>query len=476
VANTNESTTKEQEPPEDGSGTLRTAATHSGPFRPYQAHWFASTAWGALLCAVYPVLVLTPLAVFALISPKANHALLVEVGVDCAVVAFSILALQFVLAARVRWLEAPFGLDILFRFHRLMALVALALLCLHPLLLASGESWGPLTRWRVPGSIWVGRLALLVLIAHIVGAIFWRALRLRYETWRWFHTGTAFLLLGLGFFHSLARGKDFENQVARAVWTALPLLAWTAWFYGRQVRPWLLARSCYQVVSVVPEAPRVWTLTFDSPGKAPLVHAPGQFLFLQPKGKSVLAEEHPFSIASSPTPTGRISVTIKESGDFTTTIGRIEPGEPATLDGPFGRFSHIFHSEGGDLVFVAAGVGITPLMSMLRYMCDRHDARRVLLVYANRTAADIVFRKELESIEARGYPALKTIHVLSQPPLDWVGRSGRVDTTYLKSLCGDFSGKTFYICCPPTMASALIRGLQNAGVSSRRIHADQFGL
>jgi predicted ferric reductase len=476
VANTNEGAAKERELPEGGCGSWGTTANHSGSYRPYQTHWFATTAWGALLCAVYSVLLLTPLAVIALIAPKANHALLVEVGIDCAVVAFTILALQFVLAARMQWLEAPFGLDVLFYFHRTMALVALALLCLHPLLIASGEGWGLLTRWRVAGSIWVGRLALLVLIIHVIAAIFRPALRLRYGTWRWFHTGTAFFLLGLGFFHSLARGKDFENKVAWTVWTALPLLAWTAWFYGRQIRPWLLASTCYRLVSVVPEAPRVWTLTFDSPGKAPLLHAPGQFLFLRPQGKSVLAEEHPFSIASSPTPTGRISVTIKESGDFTTTIGRIEPGEPATIDGPFGRFSHIFHTLGEELVFVAAGVGITPLMSMLRYMRDRHEARRVLLVYANRTAADIVFRKELESMEARGYPALKTIHVLSQPPLDWVGRSGRVDTAYLKSLCGDFSGKSFYICCPPTMASALIRGLQNAGVSSRRIHADYFGL
>jgi ferredoxin-NADP reductase len=127
-------------------------------------------------------------------------------------------------------------------------------------------------------------------------------------------------------------------------------------------------------------------------------------------------------------------------------------------------------------VFVAAGVGITPLMSMLRYMRDRREARRVLLVYANRGAADIVFRRELESIQSGGFPVLKTIHVLSQPPADWDGLTGRLDTESLRLLCGDFSGKTFFICCPPLMASGLIRGLKDAGVGPEHIHADYFGL
>ena len=127
-------------------------------------------------------------------------------------------------------------------------------------------------------------------------------------------------------------------------------------------------------------------------------------------------------------------------------------------------------------MFVAAGVGITPLMSMLRYMRDRREARRVLLVYANRGSADIVFRSELESIQAGGFPALETIHVLSQPPADWDGPSGRLDTEALRSLCGGFAGKTFFICCPPAMAAGLIRGLKGAGVGPGRIHADYFGL
>ena len=468
--------TKELQLSQEPSGEARPADGNPGSFTPYQAPWFAGAAWGALLCAAYPLLILTPLAVSSIASPNSNRAPIVEIAVDWAVVAFTILALQFVISTRLRCVEAPFGLDVVLRFHRTMAFVAMGLLCIHPLLIASGESWGLLTRWRVNWLIWAGRLALLLLFAHVAVAIFRRVLRLPYQTWRHVHNVVAFLLLGLAFVHSLALGGDFESTAARIVWTALPLVAWSAWFYGRLVRPWLLARNSYRVVSIASEAPQVWTLTLEPPVSGPLNYAPGQFQFLRPHNSSVLAEDHPFSIASGPSPDGRISLTIKECGDFTSTIGRIKPGDLAAVHGPFGRFSHVFHPNGDDLVFVAAGIGITPLMSMLRYMRDRRDPRRVLLVYANRGPADIVFKSELESIESCGFPSLRTIHVLSRPPGDWVGPTGRLDTASLGSLCDGFAGKVFFICCPPIMVSGLISGLKKAGVGPERIHADYFGL
>jgi predicted ferric reductase len=357
-----------------------------------------------------------------------------------------------------------------------MALVAMGLACIHPLLVASDEGWGLLTRWRVNWAIWAGRLALLLLFAHGAAAIFRRIMRLRYETWRHIHNVGAFLLLGFAYFHSWTLGYDLDSEAAKIVWAALPVFAWSAWFYGRVARPWLLRRVPFRVVSITPEAPQVWTLTLEPPINRPLHYAPGQFLFLRPQGSTVLAEEHPFSIASSPSSGGLISLTIKESGDFTSTIRNIKPGEHVAVHGPFGRFSHALHSNGDDLVFVAAGIGITPLMSMLRYMRDRRDPRRVLLVYANRSAADIVFRSELELIESGGFPTLKTIDVLSRPPGDWVGPTDRLDLASLKSLCGGLSGKTFFLCCPPMMAEGLIRGLAEAGVGPERIHADYFGL
>jgi predicted ferric reductase len=223
-------------------------ASGPGSYQPYRAPWFACPVWGVVLCAAYPLLILTPLTLFAVLSPGSHHRPMAEIGMDCAAVAFPILALQFVISARLRWLEAPFGLDVVFQFHRIMALVALLLLCAHPLLVSAGESWGVLTRLNVRWPIWAGRLAFLVLVAHITTAIFRRILRLRYETWRRLHSGVAFLLLGLALLHSLTLGHDFEGPAATMIWVAFPLVAGIAWCYCRLARPWLLSRRPYRIL------------------------------------------------------------------------------------------------------------------------------------------------------------------------------------------------------------------------------------
>jgi predicted ferric reductase len=437
--------------------------------------WFAGKAWGWFLVTLYPLLAAAPLVIFAALNRVADHLRTAEIGVDCAVVGLTILALQFMITARLSWLEAPFGLDVLLVFHRAMALVAMALLCVHPVLVAREEGWPLLAGLRVPWHIWAGRLALALLLMQVIVSLSRRVIRLPYDGWRRLHNPIALAILMLGFTHSLAAGDDMHGG-GLFLWCAVVAVAFGFWFYSRVARPRLLLRSPFRVIGVKPEAPHVWTLTLDPPGDTSFHYAPGQFQFLRLHGAEVPSEEHPFTIASSPARSGRISLTIKESGNFTAGIGRVRPGDRATVHGPFGRFSHTLHPDEGDLVFVAGGVGITPLMSMLRYMRDRHQSRRVLLAYASRSAADLLFTNELKAMQDGGYPSLEVVHVLAAAPPSWVGETGRLDADRLVRLCGGPEGKAFYLCCPPPMTAALIRGLRRMGVSPRRIHTDLFSL
>ncbi|HEX7077169.1 MAG TPA: ferric reductase-like transmembrane domain-containing protein [Candidatus Eisenbacteria bacterium] len=437
--------------------------------------WFAGKAWGVFLVTLYPLLAVTPLVAFAALNRASDHLRVAEVGVDCAVVAFTTLALQFVITARLSWVEAPFGLDVLFVFHRAMALLATALLCVHPLLVAREEGWSLLVGLRVDWYVWVGRVALTVLLLHVVVSASRRVVRLSYDQWRRIHQPVALTILTLGFVHSVAAGEDMRGG-GLLVWGAMAAITFGSWFYGRVVRPRLMLRRPFRVIAVEPEAARVWTLTLEAPRGRPFRFVPGQFQFLRLHGAGVPPEEHPFTIASSPARPGRIGLTIKESGDFTAGIGRVRPGALATVHGPFGRFSHALHPEERDLVFVAGGVGITPLMSMLRSMRDRSEERRVLLAYACRTAADLLFTEELEAMRAGVWPSLRVVPILDQAPATWEGETGRLDADRLARLCGGTDGKAFYLCCPPPMMTALVRGLRRLGVSPRRIHADYFSL
>ena len=148
---------------------------------------------------------------------------------------------------------------------------------------------------------------------------------------------------------------------------------------------------------------------YPSPGRASFRFLAGTIPIRHPQTRPGLpVEEHHFTIASSPTEPAFHTSTIKASGDFTATIGQTSPGDLAIIQAPFGRFSYVLKPQALDLVFIAGGIGITPLMSNLRHMRDTQADRRVLLLYSNKTENDIVFREELAQIEAGTNPSCRS--------------------------------------------------------------------
>lgn len=431
--------------------------------------------------ALYIFLLLAPLSLAAVFGPPGDHRFLGELGRAFALLGFTIVAMQFVLSARLKWIERPFGLDMLFRFHKTMAVFATVLLLVHPVLLAAGgRGWGLLIGFDVPWHHWLGRLGVLVLLTHVSISWFRLALRLEYERWRRWHNGLAVLLLVVGFVHSWNAGDDPSAAPLRFLWPGMVGAAGVAYLYHRVVRPVLLWRHPYRVVEVIQETPDVWTIKLRPPeGRQCYDYLPGQFHFLTlNRGRGLPAEEHHWTISSSPTQEGFITSTIKQSGDFTATIGQTRPGHTAAVLGPFGRFSYVLHPAERHLVFIAGGIGITPLMSMLRHMRDTRADRRVLLLYANTTQSDLVFRDELAAIEASESPSrLQVIHLLSRPEAGWGGEIGRLDRAKIEQLCGkEVADKAYYVCGPPAMMTAVLAILQEIGVVDAAIHTERFSL
>ncbi len=434
--------------------------------------------WGVALVVIYAVLVTSGLLAAALANPLTDHGFVYELGRSFALAGIALLTMQFVLTARFRWLDRPFGLDALYKYHKSIAVLILGLLVMHPILLAlGGAGFRLIYRLGAPWPIWFGRVALVLLLAQVLGAAFRTQLRIGFERWRLLHN-QATVIFGLGAIHARIVGGDLETKLLQALWALLVVVAAGSWGYHKLIAPAIAKARSYRVLAVHQETPNVWTLQLEPPaGGKRFDYRPGQFHFLHlRRGRRLPSEEHPFTISSSPT-REHLSSTIKESGDFTHTIGQTQTGDRIAIRGPYGRFSYTYYPERKDIVMIAGGIGITPLMSMLRHMRDSQFEAQVLLIFANRTEHDIAFRTELEEMTTGERPRVKLIHVLSQPDQNWSGESGFVDREKLERfLDNGYREKMFYLCGPPPMMKKVIADLTTLGVPEDRIEYEFFSL
>ncbi len=302
-----------------------------------------SVVWGSLIfIALYLVVANAPLILIAVLRVPGDYSILFEIGRGAGLTAFGLILLQPVLAARLKRLEQPFGLDIVSRFHKFMGVFAAALLLFHPTLMAQeGLGWSLLTKLDIEWYYWVGRVTLLVLFAHTLISIFRQAFGIQFELWRRMHYTLAAVIVAAVFVHSWWGGYDMGHLPLQILWVVLVTMAFAAYTYHKILMPMVLRGRPYTVSEVRQETHNVWDVKFVPPSGVKIYeYIPGQFHFVTLyRGGDLPVEEHHWTISSSPTQQGFISSTIKESGDFTKTIGLTKPGDRASVQGPFGRFS-----------------------------------------------------------------------------------------------------------------------------------------
>jgi len=199
----------------------------------------------------------------------------------------------------------------------------------------------------------------------------------------------------------------------------------------------------------------------------------GQFAWIT-LGRSPFAiTEHPFSMSSCPVDRPRIEFTIKEVGDFTASLGGVPVGTQAYLDGPHGNLT-LTNRKGTGLVFIAGGVGLAPVMSMLRQLRAEQDTRPMILVYGNRCAEQILYSAELKAMAQE--LKLEVHHVLSEPPLGWDGSMGQIDASVLDSLL-NFKGREnwlYLVCGPAPMIDSVEDDHGHLGISMQQIVSEKF--
>lgn len=429
------------------------------------------------LVVLYAALLMLPLVLAAVTGEQEQEPFLRQLGKSFALVAIVILAMQAVLAGRFKSICEHYGLDMVLRFHRSMAILAVLLLIAHPILLAlSAGSWNLITSPDLPWYIWFGKIGLLLLVIVGITSI-WQKRLLDFEVWRKIHN-VAPAILVLVFVHSWMVGDDLQSAPMRVLWIVLFGAAAVAYSLHKFIWPAMRRSHLWNVRSVTQETHDVWTLEFEPPeGIEPMEYAPGQFHFvtLYRGNHRYDGEEHHFTISSSPTSGPTHTSTIKNSGDFTSTIGETKPGDRAMIQRPYGRFSYAVNAPDGRYLFIAGGIGITPIMSMLRHMRDTGTDVDITLLYGNKTQDDIVFREELDEIASGDTPRLRVVHVLSQE--EWDGPTGYIDRDLISDTVGeDLSEYSVYVCGPEPMMDQVMSAVLELGAPEDRLYNERFWL
>ncbi len=379
--------------------------------------------YGTFWIGIYLIITVAPLLVLLIGPIPPGRGFWREFSVGLGFIGLSMMGLQFFLTGRFKHITSPYGIDVVYHFHRQISIVAFVLILLHPtiIFLSTPETIHFLNPVSSPSWITAGTAALVALAILILTSIKRKGWGIRYESWRLAHAFLSVGVAALSLIHIEWVGYYVQGPLNRWFWIGLV----TAWIlslvYVRIIKPIGMFRQPYMIEEVIKERGKTWTLVLRPEGHPGLSFKPGQFAWLK-VGKSPFAiREHPFSFSSSAMNSEKVEISIKELGDFTSTIGDVPQGTRAYLDGPYGTFTIDRHTAPG-YVFIVGGVGISPIISILRTLADRHEKRPLLLFYSSKTWEEVTFREELENLTAR--LNLRVIHTLTNPSQDWNGEGG----------------------------------------------------
>jgi predicted ferric reductase len=413
---------------------------------------------------------------------------LYRLSVVSGALAFVWLVNQLVLSARPKFIEQHFGMDRLYRFHAVMAGVSVVLVLVHRQ--AKLALTGLTPTYAFPA-------AALFILAVLFAAIFLidsglrrlgfvrslvnfsrEKLGLSFNRVVLFHniTVVASVLMAL---HVIATSAALVYLPIRIFYWFYFVLGLSFYLYHKFIRPWRLARKAYQIKSVTPELENIRTLKLIPPPNQEVInYQPGQFAFITILGGDVAREEHPFTISSSPAEPDAITFTIKELGDFTANLGAVEPGTPVRVDAPYGVFSYQQHAPDVPLGLIAGGIGITPMLSMLRTLRVTEPDRQVTFLWGVNQPEELFCQDELAAMAAE-MPNFVWHPVIAFDET-WPGETGFVDRDKIARLMlngqGGQAEMDFYVCGPQVMMDLVIGHLSDLGVPVGQIRSEKFAL
>ena len=414
-----------------------------------------------------------------------------------------------VLSTRWLFLERFFGgLDKVYQVHKRLGRWAFYLILFHPLFLAVDRlpdvpAFLQAMWFYIPEGdryLWGQNLgvAAFLVFALLITLTLW--IKIRYHRWKRTHEFFGLVIL-LVVAHVFVVNADVARYPVLTVWLYVWLiLALISFVYIRFLYRYLGPRYDYYVWGIE-RLGDILEVTF-APRDQKMDFRPGQFVYLVVRRHGITPEPHPYSIACVYNLEANLKLGIKQVGDHTRTLARLQVGDPVTLYGPYGHFSEPFLRADRNCVFIGAGIGITPFIGMWHVALhseERYDTSQVpepirklhpeilktwhsplvSLFYVCRTPEEASFDNDIrhEVILSRfhGFPQLEQRGHHYELYLS--SRQGRISAAYIdKKTPGGISDKYVFMCGPSPMVDDLIRQFEALGLDRRRIVVEDFNL
>jgi ferredoxin-NADP reductase/DMSO/TMAO reductase YedYZ heme-binding membrane subunit len=431
------------------------------------------------------VLLFNALVPGALLAWDAWHGQAGANPVNYAIRTTGLLSLIFLcLTLAVTPLRKVTGFQALFHFRRTLGLYAFFYAAVHFGIFYVFDrvlnAWDTLSEMVKRPYLIVGSVGVLAMVPLAVTSTNYMIKRLGPKHWQVLHRlAYVAAIAGAGHFYMLVKSDTRMPIVFGSIVGALLIYRGTAFGLRRTKKAGTAGwTGVLRVGRITQETSQVKTFRLVPPrgGALPFHYLPGQYLTftLDIDGRKV---RRSYTIASTPSRPSYCEVTIKR--EDLGLVSRhmhdsVKEGNLLQIAASSGKFTFTGNEE-NRIVLLAAGVGVTPLMSILRYLTDRNWDGRIDMIYSCKTAREIIFRDELDDLRRRFSNFHLTITLTRPEDGNWDGPVGRIDAGLLQRTIPDLTNVPFYFCGPSEMLSATSSLLRQLGVAESNIRKESFG-
>jgi len=243
----------------------------------------------------------------------------------------------------------------------------------------------------------------------------------------------------------------------------------------KQLKMQQVQEHILKVSEIIDETPTVKSFKVELPQDADINFFPGQFFMVSFPDDSEIKMGRAYSIASSPMEKNYMEISLNKIGPFTTKMFQLRSGDFLKFKGPFGKF-YFNEDIKNDLVLIAGGTGIAPLIGIIRYCTDKSLSNKIKLFYSVKNPEEIIFHDEIKRIKQKNpnFEYLITI-TRAEDHHAWDGRRGRIEEQLLEENIGNVEEKIYFLCGSKEFVNNMIAMLQNLGAKKEQIKTDVWG-